>query len=106
MQRPKAKQLCYVLISSLKEFLTDGLIQLSMDSSSTNWSLLHVLLENREAKERPIIIIIGSCGLHVLHEALEVGMEAAGCYVGKVLKLMWQLFHDSPARRKIAPPLK
>ena len=29
-----------------------------------------------------------------MHEAFKAGMEAAGWNVGKVLKSMWQLFHD------------
>ena len=46
------------------------------------------------------MINIGLCGRHMLHGTFKVGMEAAGWDVGKVLKSMWQLFHNSPARRE------
>ena len=70
-----------------------------MDGPSTNWNLLQLLQEDRKEKECPTIINIDSCGLHVLHGAYKVGIEAAGWDVGKVLKSMWQLFHIFPARR-------
>ena len=71
-----------------------------MNGPSTNWNVLLFLLEDREEKEHPTIINIGLCGLHVLHGTFKVGMEAVGWDVGKVLKSMSQLFHDSPARRE------
>ena len=60
-----------------------------------NWNILQLLQKDCKGKEHSTIISISLCGLHVLHEAFKVGMETAGRDVGKVLKLMWQLFHDS-----------
>ena len=68
---------------------------------STNWNVLQLLHEDREEKEYPTIINIASCSLQVLHGAFKRGMEAAGWDVGKVLKAIWQFFHDSPARREM-----
>ena len=99
-QPPNAKNLCDVLISSLKGLIPERLIQLSIDGPSTNWNILQLLQENQKEKEHPAIINIGSCGIHILHGTLKVGMEAADWDVGKVLKSMWHLFHDSPARRE------
>ena len=59
-----------------------------MDGPSTNWNVLQLLQEDCKEKEHSAIINIGSCGLHVLHGAFKVGMEAAGWDVGKVLKSM------------------
>ena len=100
VQRPNAKNICDVLISSLKDLSAERLIQLSMDGPSTNRCVLQLLKDDREEKGYPQIINIGSCGLHVMHGAFKAGMEAAGWNVGKVLKSMSQLFHDSPARRE------
>ena len=100
VQRPNAKNLCDVLIFSLKDLSAERLIQLSVDGPSTNWCVLQLLNDDREEKGYPQIINIGSCGLRVMHRAFKAGMEAAGWNVGKVLKSMWQLFHDSPARRE------
>ena len=101
LQLPNAKTLCDVLISSLKELIPQHLIHLLMDGPSTNWNILQLLQEDRKEKEHPTITSIGSRGLHVLHRAFKVGMEAAGWDVGKVLKSMWRLLHDSPAGRKM-----
>ena len=100
VQRPNAKNLCNVLISSLKDLSAEHLIQLSVDGPSTNWCVLQLLNDNQEEKGYPQIINFGSCGLHVMHGAFKAGMEAAGWNVGKVLKSKWQLFHDSLARRE------
>ena len=100
VQRPNSKNLCDVLTSSLKDLSAECLIQLSMDGPSTNWCVLQLLNDDREEKGYSQIINIGSCGLHVMHGAFKAVMEAAGWNVGKVLKSMWQLFHDSPARRE------
>ena len=100
VQRPNSKNLCDVLTSSLKDLSAECLIQLSMDGPSTNWCVLQLLNDDRVEKGYSQIINIGSCGLHVMHGAFKAVMEAAGWNVGKVLKSMWQLFHDSPARRE------
>jgi len=99
LQRPNAKNLCDALLSALKDLDPKQLGQLSMDGPATNWNVLQLLHDDREEKEYPTIVNIGSCSLHVLHGAFKSGMEAASWDVGKVLKAIWQIFHDSPARR-------
>ena len=71
-----------------------------MNGPSTNWNVLQLLQEDCKEKEHATIINIGSCGLHVLHGAFKFRMKAVGWDVGKVLKLMLKLFHDTPARRE------
>lgn len=101
LQRPNAKNLFDALVSSLNKLELKRLGQLSMDGPSTNWNVLQLLHDDREEKEYPRIVNIGSCSLHVLHGAFKCGMEAVSWDVGKVLKAICQLFHDSPARREI-----
>ena len=72
-----------------------------MDGPCTNWNILQLLQEDCKEKEHPTIISIGSHGLHVLHRAFNVGVEASGWDVGKVLKSMWRLLHYSPAGRDV-----
>ena len=88
-QRPNAKNLYDVLISPLKELIPERLPTTYRRLPSTNWNVLQLLQEDHEEKEHSIIINTGSCGLHVLHGAFKVVMEAAGWVVGKVLKSMW-----------------
>ena len=54
------------LITSLKDLPSECLLQLSMDSSYTNWSLLTMLHNDHCEKDYPRIIDIDSCSLHVL----------------------------------------
>ena len=83
------------------KFVPERLLQLSMDGPSTNWKVLDLLDEYSAEKEYPSIINIGSCSLHVVHGAFQVGFQAVDWQLAKILKASWQILHDSPARRDI-----
>ena len=53
----------------------------------------------RDENELPSLLDVGSCGLHVVHGDFQTGVKAAGWELEKVLKAMWRLFNDFPARR-------
>ena len=59
LERPTAKSLFDCLMSSLKNLLLERLLQLSMDGSNTNWSVLKLLYEDRCKKDYPNVIDIG-----------------------------------------------
>ena len=42
---------------------------------------------------------VGSCGLHVVHAAFCAGCQATHWKIDGLLRALWYLFHDSPARR-------
>lgn len=46
------------------------------------------------------LLNIGSCGLHVLHNAFRAGSSAAGWDVEHSLLCLYWLFHDAPARHE------
>ena len=72
-----------------------------MDGPNVNWHVLKKHIQFREGKEFPELINIGSCGLHILHGALQTGTLKTGWEVNKVLHGMWKIFDESPARRDI-----
>ena len=88
-------------MSLLKNLLLEQLQQLSMDGPSTNWSVLKLLHKDHCEKDYPNIIDIGSCSLHVVHGAFKSGIEATNWDLKKIMKVMWKIFDDSPARRDI-----
>lgn len=45
------------------------------------------------------MIIVGSCGLHTVHNSFKAGASASGWEVCEVLSSLYWLFVDSPARR-------
>lgn len=101
LKRPNANNLLIELLEALKSFPNEKLIQLSMDGPNTNWEVLRLLQENRTENEAPSIINIGSCSLHVIHGAFQTGNNKTDWRIDKLLRAMWQIFHDSPARRDI-----
>ena len=47
------------------------------------------------------MIIIASCGFHVLHGTLRTGLIETDWEINKVLHAIWKIFNESPARRDI-----
>ena len=45
-------------------------------------------------------INIGSCGLHIIHGAFKSGVETTNWNIKKVLRIVFQILHDSPARQE------
>ncbi|XP_060753828.1 uncharacterized protein LOC132864430 isoform X1 [Neoarius graeffei] len=93
------------LVESIKASLSpldpNKLLQISMDGPSVNKKLLR-LFEEDWTKEAPGIrglINLGTCGLHTVHGSFQQGEKESGWKIGDKLRALWQLFHDTPARR-------
>lgn len=71
------------------------ILQISMDGPNVNWKFLELLKENEDCN----LLELGSCGLHVLHGALQSGHKACKWDIDSILRGMYWLFKDSPARR-------
>ena len=92
------------LEEKFKEALTalnlKKLVQISMDGPSVNWKFLSSFAAStRPDACDPVLFDLGSCGLHVVHGAFQTGHKAAGWTVNELLRSMYGLFKDSPARR-------
>lgn len=93
------------LLKSLKEGLgqTDltKIVQVSMDGPNVNHKFYKMYIEDRkkENPNSPGLIDISTCGLHVIHGAFKTGANASGWKLDNLLRSLWYLFSDSPARR-------
>ena len=56
-------------------------------------------LNSREANEQPLLLDIGSCGLHIIHGAFKAGMQSTDWMLKEVLNSEYHILHDSPAQR-------
>ena len=75
------------------------MLQLSMDGPSVNWKVFRLLCESRESNGYPSLVNIGSCGLHIIHGSFQMGAKESGRDIEVLLKTLWNIFRDSPARR-------
>ena len=75
------------------------MIQVSMDGPSVNLKFLQSLCNLRESEGLPGLIDIGVCQLHIMHGAFQTGADKSTWNIHKILEAVWQIFHDSPARR-------
>ena len=51
--------------------------------------------------EVPRLVDIGTCGLHTVHGSLKNGIKSSDWEIGKILKAVFKLLDESPARRDI-----
>ena len=89
----QAEKLLLGLNRSLSPLDPKKPLQILMDGPTVNWKFLRIFQEDKskEDPDAPKLINLGSCGLH--------GRET-GWKIGHALRVLWQVFHDSPARRE------
>eukprot|EP00117_Sycon_ciliatum_P040123 scpid49772/ scgid29541/ len=92
------------ILSKLMDTCTDlglsGILQLSMDGPNVNWSVFDKLSKEVEVEAGHRLLNVGSCGLHVLHNAFKLGCSKAGWDIEHAMCCLHWLFHDDPARRE------
>ena len=101
LSRPNASNLVECIMNSCKTLKLENLLQLSMDGPSVNWAVLQQINTKLEKYDNECVNI-GSCGQHILHGSFKTGFtDGADWNVHKILKSLYWLFHDSPARRDV-----
>ena len=76
-----------------------NLMQISMDGPNVNWSFLEKISAYLKLNCNSTMPCLGSCGVHVINGALQTGHKASKWNVQALLKSIYKLFKDSPARR-------
>lgn len=76
-----------------------NLVQVSMDGPNVNWSCFEKLQAKMENDYSSKLIDIGSCGLHILHNAYKSGVSETKWDIGYKLYCLHTLFDNVPARR-------
>ena len=96
----RANDLLECLVGELSALREKNLVQLSMDGPKTNWKLFDHFVQRREniVPHMPTLLNLGSCSLHIVHGAFKTGAQATGWNIDAILRSMYYLFHDSPAR--------
>lgn len=76
------------------------MLQLSMDGPNFNWSLFHKVQDHMKLNHGGRTLLnIGSCGLHITHNAIRKAFKVAGLNILNFLSALATLFQDVPARR-------
>ena len=77
----------------------DKLLQVSMDGPNVNASFLTSLNEEKMDRELSHLVLLGSCGLHTIHNSFKHEENATGLNTKKLRSSMFRIFHESPSRR-------
>ena len=76
------------------------LVQISMDGPNVNWKLFDMVQNDLHLNLKLTLLDIGSCNLHIVHNAFRDGAKAAAWEIDNFLSSLFWLFKDSPARRE------
>ena len=64
-----------------------------------NLSFLNMVLEQRRDDNMKQLFEVGTCGLHIVHNAFKHGAKASGWCFGKILKAMYKIFDQASSRK-------
>ena len=99
--RPTVENPKCELVASITGLDMAKFLQLSMDGPNTNWNVLNLVSNHLVESGYKNLIGIGSCSLHTVHGAFQTGATKTGWELNKVLKAMYKIFNESPARRDV-----
>ena len=77
----------------------EAMLQLSTDGPNVNWKVSKEVSASMSEKLDKRLLNIGSCALHVFHNSIKAGLKECGWEIDTLLRSLYYLFHDSPARR-------
>ena len=83
----------------MKDLDENNLVQISMDDPNVSLKMLQKINEEHTANEFHHLISIGRCGLHIVDGVFHTGAEATDWSIKKILRGVYIVLHDSPARR-------
>ena len=73
--------------------------QISSDGANVNLKFLELYAEKRELDELLYLVDLGTFGIHTVHGSLENDIKFSGRNTGKLLKALFKILDESPARR-------
>ncbi len=100
MGHSSAQDIAEKMNNLLSEIGIKNLVQISMDGPNVNWKVFEILQNQVQNDAGKSLINIGSCGLHILHNAFRNGCKSTGWEVEHGLYSLYCLFHECPARHE------
>lgn len=99
--RATAQDLLDSFLKALDDVPLSKLLHVSMDGPNVNLSFLNKLEEHisNEYPDGKQLIKMGTCGLHIVHGSLKTGLKSVDWDIFSILRNLYFLFKDSPARR-------
>ena len=72
-----------------------------MDGPNINWNVLDLLDDKLMSDNFSETLNIGSCAQHTVHGSLKNEFQKSTWNMGKLLKSIFWILHDSPVRRDV-----
>ena len=100
LDRATSTDIQEAFMSGIKELDKNNFLQIFSDGPNLNLKFLELMAENRETEELSPLMDVWTCGLHTVHNSLKAEIKSSRWIVGKVMKAMWKLLNESPARKE------
>ena len=100
LYRLNADNLYQCINNDTSQLPKQQMMQLSMDDPNTSWEVFEKFNTAREPNDDPCLADIGSCSLHNVSGSLNADVTETSWEIDKIMKSMWKLLSDSPARRE------
>ena len=97
----KAVQILSTFKKGIEKLESRNLLHISSDGPNVNLLFLELFSEERESDELPPLVQTGTCGLHTVHGSMKAGIKKSDLNIGKILKAVWKLLDETPARREL-----
>lgn len=88
------------LLKALEPLPLRKIVQISMDGPNVNLKLFRSLQADLHENYQVQCVDVGTCGLHVVHNAYKAGVVASTWGLDVLLSSLSMLFDNSPARRE------
>ena len=99
MARSTADDVLEIFQNRIFEVDDSKVMQVSFDGTNVNLTFLKEYISMREEKELDLLMDLGTCKLHVVHDSIKAGAKAREWELHNLCKAMWQFIHDAPTRR-------
>ena len=99
--RPNVVNVKEELLNASKGLDMGTFLHLGMDGPSANWHVLSLINDHQVANDFQKTLDISSCSLPILHGAFQTGIMKPGWEIGKILKALYKIFNESPARHDV-----
>lgn len=87
------------LMTEAEKIGSRNLLSIGMDGPNVNIKLQRDMSKKLKDQWGTVLLDVGSCGLHVCHNAFRDGHKKAGWVVSSFLSSLYWFFHQTATRR-------
>ncbi|XP_046393340.1 uncharacterized protein LOC124161149 isoform X1 [Ischnura elegans] len=100
--RSRATDLISAYCTAIPRSVQSHVLMVGMDGPNVNVKFLkdlQIYMKTEFGEDEPLLLLMGSCGLHVVHNSFKEGVSKCGWNIVMFLRALYNIFKNVPARR-------